>query len=150
MFVEQLESFKVVDVHLSLKNHDDLVTTEFHGLDITFEGEFSNASGLMIVPEHDFVGWKTRILTASNNSQYVAPVEHGHDADPTIREISFEGLLEGLAVVDTESLVCATRKTAVVLIEAHKQQVRLRVCDGQQRHDSDGDVDFHKTMIKIR
>lgn len=134
VFVEQFEPLKVVDIHLSLKNHDDFVATEFDGLDIAFKGEFSDASCLMIVPEHDLVGWEARILPTPNNAQYIAPVEHGHNADSAIGKISLEGLLEWLAVVDTEAFLCATRKAAVVLIEAHKEQVRLWICDGQQRH----------------
>lgn len=135
VFVKQLEPLKVVNVHLSLKNHDDFVATEFDGLDIAFEGELTNASSLMIVPEHDFVWWEARILPTPNNAQNIAPVEHGHNADSAIGKIPLEGLLERLAIVDAEAFVCATRKAAVVLIEAHKEQVRLWICDGQLRHE---------------
>jgi len=72
---------------LVFKHDDDAVPSEFDRAHLGSEGQFSNASILMIVPDHHFVGRITRIATTAHQGQDVATEQHLDVTDATLVEI---------------------------------------------------------------
>ena len=121
--VDESEVGKVVDVNFPLEHNDDAVTTQLDRLDVAPEAELADASVLMVVPDHHLGGRVARVLTAAHECKDIAAEEHLDDADAARAEVTPEGLLERVAVVDAEPGVGAAREAAVVLVEPNVEEL---------------------------
>jgi hypothetical protein len=72
---------------LVFEHDDDAIPSEFDRAHLGSEGEFSNASVLMIVPDHHFVGRVARVATTTHQGQDVATEQHLDVTDATLVEI---------------------------------------------------------------
>lgn len=122
--VEELEVGEVVDEDLLDEDDDDPVAAEADALDLGAEGEFADAAGLVVVPDHDLVDGVLGVGAAADKGEDVAAEEHLDEADPTAggAEIAPEDLAERVAVVDAEAGVGANGEAAVVLVEGEVEE----------------------------
>ncbi len=91
---------KAVDINFGRQNDNHSVPTELDGFDFAPEAQFADASVLVVIPDHDFVGGEAGIATAANQGKKVGPEKHFDDADSTIGKNTAEGLAVRLDVVD--------------------------------------------------
>lgn len=104
------------------QDHDYSVSPKLDRLDLGAEGEFTDAPGLVVVPDHDLVERVLGSGRATDEGQDVAAEEHLHDPDAALLEFPPEDLPEGIAVVDTEAGVGASGEAAMVLVEREVEE----------------------------
>ena len=96
----QVQVRKTVDINFGRQHDDNPVPTELDGFDFTAEAQFADASVLVIIPYHDFVGGEAGIAATANEGKKVGPEEHFDNADSTVGEYTAKGLAVRFDVVD--------------------------------------------------
>lgn len=110
--VHQRQVRKVVNVHAVIQRHHHAVAPQPHSLHLAAETELTNAPVLVVVPDHDLVGWVARVAPAAHQRQYVATKQHFYHANAAAAnaataEVTAKGLFKGLAVIDAKASVGA-------------------------------------------
>lgn len=63
------------------------ITSQFDSLDVTPEGKLTDATVLMIIPNHNLVGRVTRVTTTSYEGENITAEEHLHMTDAALIEV---------------------------------------------------------------
>uniref|UniRef100_A0A0A9E8J4 Uncharacterized protein n=1 Tax=Arundo donax TaxID=35708 RepID=A0A0A9E8J4_ARUDO len=114
--MEQLQISEVVNIYLPLKYNHNVVLSQFHSPDIRAKGELSNATALVIIPDHHLVRRVLHIGATAYKSKDVATEQHLDNPKPATFKIPPESFLERVAVEDPESIAGASSKATKVLV----------------------------------
>jgi len=123
--VKNFQVLKIVNIDFVLQNNHNTIPSQPHCPNLTSEWKLPNAPALEIIPNHDFVGRVTRILASPNKGQHIAPEKHLHNCDSSPICLPPECLHEWVTIVNPESRLRSTSKTAMVLIKSHWQQAPI-------------------------
>ena len=114
--VQRLKTRETVDDDLVEQNDDDLIVSELDSSDLGSKRQVPEATGLVVVPNHDLVGRGDRVGSTSDYGEDLGAVEHPDQSDPAT-EFAAEGLAEWVAFVNAEADVGAGGEAAMVLVE---------------------------------
>lgn len=135
--MQELQVSKIINVNLLQKYRHNAVSAQPHRLDLRAEGEITDAAGLVVVPDHDFINGVLRLGTAADQGKDVATKKHLNDTDSAGVKFAAKDFAEGVAVKDSKAVVGAGGEAAGVLVEGEVEKgwssglrVLVRVCRG--------------------
>uniref|UniRef100_A0A0A9DTC2 Uncharacterized protein n=1 Tax=Arundo donax TaxID=35708 RepID=A0A0A9DTC2_ARUDO len=125
--MEQLQIREVVNIYFALKNNHNVILPQFYSPNIGAEGELSNATALVIIPDHHLVRRILHVGATTYKSKDVATEQHFDNPKPTTLEIPSECFLKRVAIEDPEAIAGTGSKATKVLIPGNRQQPDLLV-----------------------